>query len=661
MKKTFFFIGIILISLFTVNGITAQSTGYDPHKAFDPLFDHQPGTVYRSADGQPGPGYWSNRANYRIHAILDTLRKTISATEEITYINNSPDKLSFLWLQLDQNRFAKDSRGAAVASQTYKTRRFIGGFNIQSVEIATKGKYVKVNGLITDTRMQIRLPEDLEPHGGKINIRITYQYTIAPKGNGRSGWMHTRRGTIYDIAQWYPRMAVYDDLTGWNLLPFLGAGEFYLDYGNFDIYINVPWDQIVASSGKLENPEKVLTGATIERLKKARESDKTVTIRSEKELGNKKSRPVSSGQLTWHFKMHNSRDFTWASSNAFLWDAARINLPHNKTALAMAYYPEESAGKEAWGRAVEYLKGSIEIFSRQWYPYPYPTATTVGGPVGGMEYPGLVFCSWRAKKGILWMVTNHEIGHNWFPMIVGSNERKYAWMDEGMNTFIDIYATDQFHHGEFAPKSDHEYNPKGGSPGRDIVPLMQNSKVPPIMTYADAFPRKYSHPVSYYKTALGLVLLREYIVGPKRFDYAFRTYIRRWAYKHPSPFDFFHTINNASGENLNWFWKGWFMNNWTLDQAVAAVKYVGDNPSRGVLITLENKNQLVMPVTLKIILQNGHSDTVKLPVEIWEKGGKYTFWYPSHLPLKEVVVDPDKMLPDVHPDNNIWKPGIPEK
>jgi len=325
----------------------------------------------------------------------------------------------------------------------------------------------------------------------------------------------------------------------------------------------------------------------------------------------------------------------------------------------MALYPVESSGKNAWNRATEYLKHSIEIFSKQWFPYPYPSATTIGGPVGGMEYPGIVFCSWRAKNNSLWMITNHEIGHTWFPMIVGSNERKNAWMDEGFNTFIDIYATQAFNHGEFAPKSDHEYNPQGGSPARDIVPLMLNPKAPPIITYADAFPRKSIHPVSYYKTALGLVMLREYILGHNRFDYAFRTYIRRWAYKHPSPLDFFRTMNNASGENLNWFWKGWFVKKWTLDQAVTSVKYVHNDPSRGVLITLENKNQLVMPVTLKIIETNGLTKILNLPVEIWERSGKYTFGFNSTSRLEKVIVDPDKMLPDVDDSNNIWTAGNP--
>ncbi len=655
MRKILF--AVFVLFIFVPEGeLFSQSTGYDPHQAFDPLFDAQPGTVYRSADGQPGPAYWTNRADYRIHATLDTVQKTISAEEVITYTNNSPDNLSFVWIQLDQNRFAKNARSAAVSSQLFNTKRFIGGYKILSVETGSGGKFTQADYRINDTRMQIRLPEILKGKGGSLQIKISYRFTLAPAGNGRAAWMHFKNGTIYEVAQWYPRMAVYDDLNGWNVLPFLGAGEFYLDYGNFDIYLTVPANQIVASSGKLENQEKVLSSNLIKRLKKAALSEKTVAVRTAKDISHDLTHPEQEIK-TWHFTMKNSRDFTWASSNIFLWDAAKVNLPEGKTTLAMAYYPEEGAGKEGWNRTVEFLKGSIEIFSKKWFPYPYPTASAVGGPVGGMEFPGLVFCSWRATKGILWMVVNHEIGHNWFPMIVGSSERKNAWMDEGFNTFIDIYATAEFNHGEFAPKSDHEYNPQGGSPGRDIVPLMLNPKVPPIITYADAFPRRFSHPVSYYKTALGLVLLREYILGPDRFDYAFRTYIRRWAYKHPSPFDFFRTMNNAGGENLNWFWKGWFVHNWTLDQAVTSVKYVHGNPAQGAIITLENLNRLVMPVTLKIVQQNGKTDTVRLPVEIWEKGGKYTLRFNSTVPLKKVVVDPNEMLPDVNTENNTWTSG----
>jgi len=654
MKNTLLLISVFLLFFIPITETFAQSTTYDPHKAFDPSFDSRPETLYRSADGQPGPDYWVNRTNYKITAKLDTVQKMISAQETITYTNNSPDRLSYLWIQLDQNRFAKGSKSAAVFGQLFDSKKFDGGFNILSVSIESDGKFIPAHYIINDTRMQIRLAKALGSHGGIIKIKIKYNFIIAPYGNGRSGWMATKNGPIFDVAQWFPRMAVYDDLMGWNVLPFLGAGEFYLDYGNYDITLNVPWDQIVVSSGSLENPKDVLTQTTRDRLKKAENSDKTVAIRTEKDINNPKSRPVQNGRLVWHFKMNNSRDFSWASSKAFLWDAARVNLPDHKTSLAMAVYPVESAGKDAWNRATEFLKNSIEIFSKDWFPYPYPTATTVGGPVGGMEYPGIVFCSWRAKSAKLWMITDHEIGHTWFPMIVGSNERKYAWMDEGFNTFIDIYATQDFNHGEFAPKSDHEYNPKGGSPARGIVPLMLNPNVPPIISFADGIPGQYVHPLEYYKTALGLVMLREYILGHDRFDYAFRTYIKSWAYKHPSPMDFFRCMNNAAGENLNWFWKGWYVKKWTLDQAISDVKYIHNDPSQGAIITLENKNQLVMPVSLEIKESNGHTIHLKLPVEIWEKSGKYTFQYPSSVVLDSVILDPHKMLPDVNDNNNYW-------
>ena len=355
--------------------------------------------------------------------------------------------------------------------------------------------------------------------------------------------------------------------------------------------------------------------------------------------------------------MNNTRDVSWAASKAFIWDAAKVNLPSGKPCLAMSVYPVESAGNNAWGRSTEYLKRSVEIFSKSWYEYPYPVAVNVGGPVGGMEYPGFVFCSWRATKGHLWMVTDHEIGHTWFPMIVGSDEREYAWMDEGFNTFIDIYSTAEFNNGEYAPKRDNEYDPQGINPAEDIVPLLSNPDVPPILTYADAIPYKYVHPLEYYKTALGLVMLREIVLGHDRFDYAFRTYIKRWAFKHPSPTDFFRTMDDASGEDLNWFWKEWFYKTWVLDQAVDNVKYVDGDTSKGSLITISNNDEMVMPATVLVKESDGKSGTVKLPVEIWEKSGKWTFKYNSTGLIDSVIIDPDKQLPDVNRKNNVWTSG----
>ncbi len=658
MKKIFIsLLSISFLFQFLFISYAQEKNGYNPRKVFDPMFDSRPGTYYRSADGQPGPGYWQNEADYKISVKLDEVKNQISGEDRITYTNNSPDNLSYVWLQLDQNRFNDSSRSSITSNTFLKRKSFDGGYKIKSVKINYRGRKLKADYLINDTRMQIKLPGYLKAKGGKLEIIIEYSFNIAPKNMGRSGYMETKNGKIFDIAQWYPRMAVYDDLTGWNNLPFLGAGEFYLDYGNFDYTINVPWNMIVVGSGELLNPKQVLTKHEINELEKAKRSDTTIFIRNESEINSPDSRPVHSGRLTWHFKMKNSRDVSWAASKAFIWSAARINLPGGKKSLAMSVYPVESSGDSAWGRSTEYLKRSVEIFSKHWYIYPYPNAVTVGGPVGGMEYPGIVFCHWRAKRKVLWMVTNHEIGHTWFPMIVGSNERKNAWMDEGFNTFIDIYSYKDFNNGEYFPKRDGEYAPKGGDPAREIVPFLLSKDSQPIISYADAIKGQFVHTLEYYKTALGLVMLREEVLGHKRFDYAFRTYIKRWAFKHPAPKDFFRTMNDASGENLNWFWKEWFVKTWTLDQAVKSVKYIDNDPLKGSLITIENKNQMVMPVTVEVKESNGNKGFEKLPVEIWERSGKFTFKYDSSSLIDSVIVDPNRNLPDVNESNNIWTSG----
>ncbi|HTR82082.1 MAG TPA: M1 family metallopeptidase [Bacteroidota bacterium] len=651
IEKKYFWLPV----LFFITPLIAQEhSSYDPRETFDPLFDANGGSLYRSADGTPGPGYWQNKADYKIHARLNEGDASITADEVIAYTNNSPNNLDYVWLYLDQNRFRNDSRSRALSGPNLSgTEEFNGGFDIKDVSISEGGKLQPAHYLITDTRMQIRLAAALKSKGGKIQIHIRYSFKIAPQGLGRSGWMNSKNGLVYDIAQWYPRMAVYDDIKGWNTLPFLGSGEFYLDYGDYDFSVDVPWDQIVAASGELVNPGEVLTKTEIGRLNKARKSNRTVYIISPSEIGKGEARPTAEGRDVWHYIIHNARDVSWASSRAFIWDAAKVNLPSSKPCLAHSVYPIESDGDTAWGRATEYLKNSVEIFSKHWFEYPYPNAVTVGGPVGGMEYPAIVFCWYKSTRKELWMVINHEIGHNWFPMIVGSNEREDAWMDEGFNTFIDILSFEDFNHGEYAPKRDGEYAPNGGNPAREVVPYLSDT-LPPILTYADNIPGKYVHPLEYFKTSFGLVLLRNYIVGPERFDYAFRNYIKNWAFKHPGPFDFFRCMNNAAGENLNWFWKGWFVKNWKLDQAVTNVAYVDNDPSKGSLITIQNNDKMVMPVTVEVKESNGKSGRVNLPVEIWLSHKTWKFKYHSTSAIDSVIVDPDFQLPDVDLSNNVW-------
>jgi hypothetical protein len=626
-----------------------KGPGYDPHALFAPGFDGDLHLATRSANGAPSPSYWQNRADYTLAVKLDTSTNEMEGSDIIRYTNNSPDSLYSLWLYLEQQTYRADAR-----SNYYTTpapNRHTEGYRLESVQVQQGDVTMDADYIITDTRLQIRLRKALPGRGGKISITIRYHYVVPGDFGNRTDYVETRNGKIYEIAQWYPRMCVYDDRQGWNTLPFLGSGEFYCEYGDFDYRVTVPWDMIVAGSGELQNPQEVLTAREISRLNAARASDATVMIRDAAEIGVPSSRPVHQGMLTWHFKMYNTRDVAFGASRAYIWDAARVNLPEGKKSLAMSVYPVESAGADAWGRATEYLKGSMEYFSAQWFTYPYPVAINEAGIAGGMEYPGIVFDAITDKGIELFAVTAHEIGHNWFPMIVGSDERTYGWMDEGFNTFIDIYASDVFNKGEFAPKRDPEYAPGGGNPADEILPLLKDPQAPVMLTRADAIPEKYRHPMVYFKPALGLVLLREQILGKERFDYAFRRYIRSWAYRHPGPYDFFRTMDNEAGEDLSWFWREWFFHNWSLDLAVQGVQ----NTASGADVTISNLDQMAMPAVLELVWKDGTKQRVPLPVETWLQDGTRTLHFPATQPLAAVTIDPDHALPDENRGNNAWK------
>ena len=638
----------------TPNPNDTITTNYQPADLFAPIFYSDKGNEFHSANGEPGPKYWQNSVDYLIKAKLDTVAKTISATENISYTNNSPDALQYLWIQLDQNTYKKDARSNFATPYSPSAKQHTDGYQFESVELSQNGVTEKADYIVNDTRMQIRLPKALIANGGKISILINYHYVIPGDFGGRNDYFDTKNGKIYETAQWYPRMCVYDDSHGWDTLPFLGSGEFYLEYGNIDYSITVPADMIVAGSGELVNPAEVLSAKEMSRLVLARNSDKTVMIRSLDDVTDPASRPHK-GTLTWHFKMYNTRDVAFGASKAYIWDAARINLPGGKKSLAMSVYPVESQGDTAWSRATEYLKGSVEYFSAKWFVYPYPVAINEAGIAGGMEYPGITFDGYTAKGKDLFALIAHEIGHNWFPMIVGSDERRYGWMDEGLNTFIDVYASDIFNKGEYAPKRDGEYAPKGGNPADEIVPVINDPNAVTIMTAADAVPEKYRHSITYFKTSFGLVLLREQILGKDRFDYAFRNYIHKWAYKHPQPDDFFKSMDNGAGEDLSWFWKGWFYNNYKLDLALISARYVDNDPKKGVQVTVANKEAMAMPFTVEVKLKDGTSLRMKLPVETWLQDKAITFTMPTTTEAESVTVDPDNALPDMDRSNNTLK------
>ncbi|MFT4205095.1 MAG: M1 family metallopeptidase [Chitinophagaceae bacterium] len=653
MKKISLFACVMLFISCYTHSYAQDSSVYNQHDLFNPDFFTQNGNEYRSAAGTPGPKYWQNSANYLIHATLtEAPDTTITGDVTIDYTNNSPDSLKFLWLQVDQNLFDPHSRG--ISTITIRGGRFDmhgfkrGGEQIKSVSVTYKGKSYAIKPVITDTRMQLRLPFVVKPGGDKVTVKVNFSFAIPEYGADRMGRLYTQNGVVYQIAQWYPRMCVYDDVMGWNTLPYMGAGEFYCEYGNYDYYITLPSDMIVNGSGDLQNPQDVLTSEEINRLGKAKKSDSTVFIVSQDEIGKPSTRPKTSGTLTWHYKMNNTRDVSWAASKAFIWDAARINFPSGRKGIAMAAYPIESVGYEGYGRATQYLKQSIEFYSKTYFEYPWNSASAVAGIALGMEYPGIVFCSYKIKNEDLWGDITHEIGHDWFPMIVGSNERRYMWQDEGFNTFINGYATKWFNNGEY-------YNERQEKGIANYMTMsMASPKSEALMLPPDATSNK-TQGEYYYKTSYALNVLRNIVLDTDRFDYAFKNYVATWAFKHPQPDDFFRFMNNATGEDLGWFWKEWFFTTYSLDQAVSDVKYVNDNAANGAYITIDNLQKMALPVIIKVTEQNGDSSVVKLPVDIWSRGGKWTFKYDSKSPLKSVVIDPERVLPDIKRNNNSWQ------
>ena len=636
----------LLVSVFLItspNQLLAQNDILENQALFGD-FMNRSGNEYRTASGKPGPKYWQNEADYEIEVQLDTATHTLAGHITIDYLNNSPEDLEFIWLHMEQNRFTPDSRGTLttpVRGNRYSGNVY-GGYEVKNVK-AQSGRSNESNDyIITDTRMQVFFDEPVSAFGGGATISMDFSFKIPESGMDRMGRLKTENGYVYALAQWYPKVAVFDDIEGWNALPYLGAGEFYLEYGDFDYKITVPYDHIVVGSGELVNRKEVLSNTLQDRWDEASESNETVFLIKEDEIKNYSlTRPKTSGTITWHYHMENARDIAFATSKAFIWDAARMELKDGRTGLAQSAYPRESAGMEAWGRSTEYTKAAIEFYDDEYYPYPYSTAINVACHVGGMEYPAVSFCHYKARGQGLWGVTNHEFGHNWFPMIVGSNERKYAWMDEGFDTFINHYATKNFNNGEYPATLDQT---------RRYISWLTSENRESINTFPDVTNLSNLGMTAYRKPGVGLLLLKEYIIGPDRFDRAFKAYIERWAYKHPQPRDFFNTIENVTGENLNWFWQGWFYGTGNIDLSISSARKV----QGGYLINLQNNGEIPMPVLMKITYNDQTSEVVKLPVEIWQRGDRWTYLHNTDQSIESIVIDPDKVLPDINGSNDVW-------
>jgi peptidase M1-like protein len=584
---------------------------------------------YRTGSGRPGPRYWQQRVDYRITATLDTTRRQLRGRETIHYSNNSPDTLSYLWMFVEQNICAPTSVTNQLdqpplvflgSTFDFSCKGFNGGLTLEGVSIARRAVRPRIYG----TTMRIDLPRPLPP-GGVLDLELAWRFPVPDYGAGRMG----RDGSLYQIAQWYPRLAVYDDVRGWNHEPYIGAGEFYLEYGSFDVTLTVPAGYIVAATGVLRNPEQMLTTAQRSRLAIARTSTHPVAIITADEAGNAaRTRPSTKGQVTWRFTANNVRDFAFSAGPELRWDASS----YDGILIHTLYRPKANRWEEANRMAHE----AIKYFSEQWYRYPYPQATTVEGPIEGMEYPMLTFVPNSPSREEQQWVLSHEFGHEWFPMVVGSNERLYPWMDEGFNTFIDLAGAARYFDG--TPYGDTiEVHPLHLYPDH-AVPGQEQPLISRPVEAKDLFWTGYQKP------ALMLQTLRSEVLGKERFDHAFRAYIKAWAFKHPTPADFFRIMRDASGMDLDYFWRDWIYSTARLDQAVDSI---GEEK-----IFLANRGTMTLPLEMELTYGDGSTERIKLPVEMWNLGLGFAYRIREGKSVKKVVVDPRRVLPDVERSNN---------
>ncbi|WP_420151287.1 M1 family metallopeptidase [Spirosoma sp.] len=591
MQKIILLIAGLAISVTSVLGQTATPT-QRANTRFEQLGAQMPTpNTFRTASGAPGKDYFQNRADYDIKATLDDANQKITASEIITYHNNSSDVLPFLWLQLDQNLFKPDAIGKSTQTNSIDShqgaslRQLDPNASIQGKDYGQKitavrdqsGKPIKYT--INQTMMRIDLPQPVAP-GKSVTFSVDWNFKIVDvKSVGaRGGYEYFPKdgNYIYEIAQWFPRLCAYNDVTGWQNKQFLGRGEFTLIFGNYKVALTVPNDHIVGATGELQNPAQILTATQQKRWNEAKnrgdksgENPVVIVTQAEAEAA-EKGKPA--GTKTWVFKADNVRDFSFASSRKFIWDALQPTI-EGKRVWAMSLYPKEA--NPLWGQySTRLVAHTLRSYSRRTIAYPYPVAYSVHGPVGGMEYPMISFNGARPEpdgtysvstKNFLIAVVIHEVGHNFFPMIVNSDERQWSWMDEGLNSFLEGLACLEW---------DADYPATGIDP-QHIVPYMQldSTQQVPIMSSSDNIPGNTFGPNAYTKPATGLNILRETIMGRELFDYAFKEYARRWAFKSPEPADFFRTMEDASGVDLDWFWKGWFYGVQPVDQSLVKVDW----------------------------------------------------------------------------------------
>jgi hypothetical protein len=715
----------ILFAVFLVGSLTAQEQKKWQGK-FEQLDQMLPTpNEFRSGSGAPGGKYWQQRADYTIDAELDEANNILKGKETITYFNNSPETLKFLWMQLDQNINKKenedfgslfggmrDSIPGRQVQWIIRPLEVAAGHTIESVH-DKNGKPLGIT--LNNTMMRVDLPAPLKPNES-FTFQVVWQYPITDRSLfllSREGYEHfpDDNNNVYLIAHWYPRLCTFDDLEGWQNKQFQRLGEFALEFGTFNVNITVPSDHIVASTGTLMNARDVLTAKEMERFTKAQTSfDKPAFIVTVEEAKQREKTKATS-KKTWKFKADNVRDFAWASSRKFIWDAQAVKLKTN-TVMAMSFYPKE--GLPVWSEeSTKAVKNALEIYSTYTFDYPYPVAISVNTSDIGMEYPMISFNGGRPgrdgsmsasdKSGMIGTIV-HEVGHNYFPMIVSSDERQWFWMDEGLNTFLQEMTEEQRYQVEYSAK--------------DIVPYMKGDKVKPVMSTADNVSLGEIGNNAYKKPATALFMLRETIMGPELFDKAFKEYANRWMYKHPKPADFFRTMEDASGVDLDWFWRGWWYSTDRVNMSIDEVKWfklntpkpglentgktvqagdlkkagepnkddfsggpqpftllntapemygefrgtIDDNAIRQKLegknlyqIRFKNIGGLVMPLVIEWTFKDGSKEIERIPAEIWRiNEQEITKVFVKEKEVVNIVLDPNFELADVDMSDNAF-------
>lgn len=602
----------------------------------------------RTLEGRPGPRYWQQRVSYRIDVELDPSTSMIQGAEEITYRNLSPDTLDAMVLHLYQNLF---SQGV----QRTRTVPVTGGMEIERVTVAGRDARSVGAGIgsvpgaayqIEGTVMYVRLPRPLPP-GDSVGLHIAWRFRVPPPGAPRMGRIDE---VVYNIAQWYPQVAVYDDVEGWHTWPYLGNGEFYLEYGDFDVSITVPEGWLVAATGVLQNPDEVLTEVARERLRIAVSRDTIIQVVTADDFGpGRATQRAPGGQLTWRYVGTNVRDFAWATSNRYLWDATRAVLPdadgdgRDEVVPVHAFYRPEA---RAWREAARYTRHSLTFHAERWRPYIYPQMTSVEGPIGGMEYPMIVFVRAFPDPLTLYSVINHEVAHEWFPMMVGSKEPSYAWQDEGLGTYIENLATQ-----DFFP----DYSAFAEDMGRYLA-FAGTEDETPMMRHADLFPSYGSFVVAAYSKPAVMLRALGAVIGEATLHDAIREYARRWTLRHPYPLDFFETVESVAGRDLDWFWYPWWYTTAVFDQAIAGVSVEGVSGGERVAVTVEDQGGAPLPIELALTLANGETRRAVVPVDVWLAGARrHTEVVDVPAQVVRVEIDPERVFPDVDRSDNVWE------